>query len=112
VLDPALQQASTGGILVTLGHASPHLGREQRERFAEQLSDPTKRWKHNPKDEQTGRRFGEFTAPYEEALTATSTQKHPGTSSRQIATEFEISRGRPCSSTHCGDPIRVSRLLR
>ena len=50
---------------------------EQRERFAERLSDPTKRWKHNPKDEQTSRRFGEFTAAYEEALTATSTQEAP-----------------------------------
>ncbi len=50
---------------------------EQRERFAERLSDPTKRWKHNPKDEQTNRRFGEFTAAYEEALTATSTKEAP-----------------------------------
>jgi len=50
---------------------------EQRERFAERVSDPTKRWKHNPKDEQTSRRFGEFTAAYEDALTATSTQEAP-----------------------------------
>ena len=42
---------------------------EQRERFAERLSDPTKRWKHNPKDEETSRRFGKFTAAYAEALT-------------------------------------------
>ena len=50
---------------------------EQRERFAERLSDPTKRWKHNPKDEETSRRFEDFTAAYEEALTATSTQEAP-----------------------------------
>ena len=36
-------------------HVSPE---EQRERFAERLSDPTKGWKHNPKDEETARRFG------------------------------------------------------
>jgi len=50
---------------------------EQRERFAERLSDPTKRWKHNPKDEETSRRFAEYTAAYEEALTATSTDWAP-----------------------------------
>ena len=50
---------------------------EQRERFAERLSDPTKRWKHNPKDEETSRRFGELTAAYEEILTTTSTQSAP-----------------------------------
>jgi len=50
---------------------------EQRERFAERLSDPSKRWKHNPKDEETSRRFAAFTAAYEEALTATSTQEAP-----------------------------------
>ncbi|MEJ7790892.1 MAG: PPK2 family polyphosphate kinase [Gaiellaceae bacterium] len=50
---------------------------EQRERFAERLSDPSKRWKHNPKDEETSRRFGEFTAAYAEAITATSTEWAP-----------------------------------
>ena len=50
---------------------------EQRKRFAERLSDPTKRWKYNPKDEETSRRFGEFTAAYEDAVTATSTQEAP-----------------------------------
>ncbi len=50
---------------------------EQRERFAERLSDPSKRWKHNPKDEETRRRFGEFTTAYDEALTATSTEWAP-----------------------------------
>ena len=55
-------------------HISPE---EQRERFAARLSDPTKRWKHDPKDEETNRRFGEFTAAYDEALTATSTDWAP-----------------------------------
>ena len=50
---------------------------KQRERFAERLSDPTKRWKHNPKDEETSRRFDAYDAAYEEALTATSTQAAP-----------------------------------
>ena len=50
---------------------------EQRERFAERLSDPSKRWKHNPKDEQTTLRFRELTGAYDEALTATSTQGAP-----------------------------------
>jgi len=50
---------------------------EQRERFAERLSDPAKRWKHNPKDEETSRRFRKYTAAYEEALTATSTEWAP-----------------------------------
>ena len=50
---------------------------EQRERFAERLSDPTKRWKYNPNDEETNRRYGDFTTAYEEALTATSTEWAP-----------------------------------
>ena len=50
---------------------------EQRERFSERVSDPTKRWKHNPKDEETSRRFGEYRDAYEEALTATSTEWAP-----------------------------------
>jgi len=50
---------------------------EQRERFAERLSDPSKRWKHNPKDEETSRRFGEFTAAYAKAITATSSEWAP-----------------------------------
>jgi len=50
---------------------------EQRERFAERLSDPAKRWKYDPNDEETSRRFGEYTAAYEEVLTATSTAWAP-----------------------------------
>jgi PPK2 family polyphosphate:nucleotide phosphotransferase len=50
---------------------------EQQERFAERVSDPTKRWKFNPKDEETSRRFAEYTAAYEQALTETSTEYAP-----------------------------------
>ena len=50
---------------------------EQQERFAERVSDPTKRWKFNPKDEETARRFAEYTAAYEQALTETSTEHAP-----------------------------------
>ena len=50
---------------------------EQRERFAERLSNPTKRWKYNPDDEETNRRYSDFTTAYEEALTATSTEWAP-----------------------------------
>ena len=50
---------------------------EQRKRIAERLSDPTKRWKYDPQDEETNRRYGEFTAAYEDVLTATSTDWAP-----------------------------------
>lgn len=50
---------------------------EQQERFAERESDPTKRWKFNPKDEETARRFKEYTSAYEQALTETSTEYAP-----------------------------------
>ena len=55
-------------------HVSPE---EQLERFAERLADQTKRWKHNPKDVETSRRYGEYLAAYEDALTATSTETAP-----------------------------------
>jgi PPK2 family polyphosphate:nucleotide phosphotransferase len=50
---------------------------EQRKRFDERLSDPTKRWKYKPSDEETNRRYAEFTAAYEEAVSATSTKHAP-----------------------------------
>ncbi len=50
---------------------------EQQERFAERVSDPTKHWKYDPKDEETSRRFAEFTTAYEQALTETSTEHAP-----------------------------------
>ena len=50
---------------------------EQLERFAERVEDPTKRWKHNPNDEETARRHPEYVAAYEETLTETSTEHAP-----------------------------------
>jgi PPK2 family polyphosphate:nucleotide phosphotransferase len=50
---------------------------EQKQRFDERMSDPTKRWKYNPKDEETHRRYGEFSAAYDEAIRATSTDFAP-----------------------------------
>ena len=50
---------------------------EQQERFAERESDPTKRWKFNSKDEETARRFDDYTSAYEQALTETSTEHAP-----------------------------------
>jgi PPK2 family polyphosphate:nucleotide phosphotransferase len=50
---------------------------EQQERFAERESDPTKRWKFNPRDEETARRFDEYMSAYEQALTETSTEHAP-----------------------------------
>ena len=35
---------------------------EQRERFQARYDDPTKRWKHDPLDEETNRRYPEYTA--------------------------------------------------
>jgi PPK2 family polyphosphate:nucleotide phosphotransferase len=55
-------------------HLSPD---EQQERFTERLADPTKRWKHNPKDAELSKRFREFVAAYDEAITATSTDWAP-----------------------------------
>ena len=50
---------------------------EQRKRFEERLSDPTKSWKYNPGDEETNRRYDEFTAAYDDAISATSTEHAP-----------------------------------
>lgn len=50
---------------------------EQRERFEERLDNPSKRWKYNADDEETNRRYAEFVAAYEDALTATSTEWAP-----------------------------------
>ena len=68
----SLQEGTT--VLKCFLHISAE---EQRKQLAERLSDPTKRWKYDPKDEETNRRFGEFMAAYEEALTATSTAWAP-----------------------------------
>jgi PPK2 family polyphosphate:nucleotide phosphotransferase len=50
---------------------------EQRQRFAERLSNPTKAWKYNPQDEETSKRFDDYMAAYEEALASTSTESAP-----------------------------------
>jgi PPK2 family polyphosphate:nucleotide phosphotransferase len=50
---------------------------EQQQRFAELFSDPPKRWKFNPKDEETAHRFAAYTTAYEQALTETSTEHAP-----------------------------------
>lgn len=55
-----------------------HVSREeQQKRFDERMSNPAKRWKFNPADEETHRRYAEFTAAYEQAITATSTDWAP-----------------------------------
>ena len=55
-----------------------HISREeQRERLEERLADPEKRWKFNPGDLETRRRWDRFLEAYEEALTATSTEHAP-----------------------------------
>jgi PPK2 family polyphosphate:nucleotide phosphotransferase len=46
---------------------------EQKQRFEARLADPTKRWKFNPRDLETRKRWDRFVDAYEEALTATST---------------------------------------
>jgi polyphosphate kinase 2 (PPK2 family) len=50
---------------------------EQRKRFDERLSVPNKRWKYKPGDEETNRRYDEFTAAYDDAISATSTEHAP-----------------------------------
>jgi PPK2 family polyphosphate:nucleotide phosphotransferase len=47
--------------------------KEQQKRFDERLSDPIKRWKYDPKDEETNRRYTDFTAAYDEVIGPTST---------------------------------------
>jgi PPK2 family polyphosphate:nucleotide phosphotransferase len=50
---------------------------EQRQRFQERIDDPEKRWKFKKADLDAHRRFDEFVAAYEEALTETSTEWAP-----------------------------------
>jgi polyphosphate kinase 2 (PPK2 family) len=55
-----------------------HISRdEQRERLQARLDDPTKRWKFDPADLETRRRWDEYHARYETALTETSTEHAP-----------------------------------
>jgi PPK2 family polyphosphate:nucleotide phosphotransferase len=55
-----------------------HISREeQKQRLEARLANPEKRWKFNPGDLETRRRWDGFAAAYEEALTATSTELAP-----------------------------------
>ena len=50
---------------------------EQRRRLQERIDDPEKRWKFNRDDLEARRRFDDYLAAYEEALTETSTEWAP-----------------------------------
>ena len=50
---------------------------EQKQRFEARLQRPEKRWKFNPGDLETRRRWDRFIGAYEEAITATSTNFAP-----------------------------------
>jgi PPK2 family polyphosphate:nucleotide phosphotransferase len=50
---------------------------EQKRRLEARLVNPEKRWKFNPGDLETRRRWDRFADAYEEALTATSTELVP-----------------------------------
>ena len=50
---------------------------EQKQRLEARLANPEKRWKFNPRDLETRKRWDRFLAAYEEALTATSTEHAP-----------------------------------
>ena len=50
---------------------------EQRERLQERIDDPEKRWKFRRGDLEVRRRFDEYVAAYEEAVTETSTEWAP-----------------------------------
>jgi len=55
-----------------------HIGKnEQRERLQARLDDPEKRWKFGRDDLDTRRRWDEYHALYEEALSTTSTEWAP-----------------------------------
>jgi PPK2 family polyphosphate:nucleotide phosphotransferase len=50
---------------------------EQRKRLQERIDDPEKRWKFRLDDLQVRKRFDDYVAAYEEALTETSTEWAP-----------------------------------
>jgi PPK2 family polyphosphate:nucleotide phosphotransferase len=50
---------------------------EQKDRLDARLADPKKRWKFDPNDLETRKRWDRFMAAYEEALSATSTPVAP-----------------------------------
>ena len=52
---------------------------EQRERFQARYDDPTKRWKFSLGDLEERKRWDDYLAAFEDALTKTSTAGRPGT---------------------------------
>ena len=50
---------------------------EQRRRLLERLDDPRKQWKFSPADVAEHARFADYQSAYEEALSATSTERAP-----------------------------------
>jgi PPK2 family polyphosphate:nucleotide phosphotransferase len=50
---------------------------EQRKRFQERIDDPEKRWKFRFEDLEVRKRFDDYLAGYEEAITETSTEWAP-----------------------------------
>ncbi len=50
---------------------------EQRQRFQERIDDPEKRWKLRPEDLDVRKRFDDYVAAYDEAITETSTEWAP-----------------------------------
>jgi PPK2 family polyphosphate:nucleotide phosphotransferase len=55
-----------------------HLSRdEQRRRLQRRIDDPERRWKFRPDDLETRRRWDEFLAAYDDAISATSTTWAP-----------------------------------
>jgi PPK2 family polyphosphate:nucleotide phosphotransferase len=62
----------------TVVKAFLHISRqEQRSRLQARLDDPTKRWKFNAADLDARRKWDEYQAAYERAITETSTQWAP-----------------------------------
>jgi polyphosphate kinase 2 (PPK2 family) len=55
-----------------------HISRdEQRARLQSRLDDPTKRWKFQPEDLETRKRWDAVRAAYEDAISETSTEAAP-----------------------------------
>jgi PPK2 family polyphosphate:nucleotide phosphotransferase len=55
-----------------------HISRdEQRERLQARLDDPNKRWKFNPDDLHARKKWDEYEALYDDAISATSTKHAP-----------------------------------
>jgi PPK2 family polyphosphate:nucleotide phosphotransferase len=74
---------------------------EQRQRLEAQLANPEKRWKFNPRDLETRRRWDRFVAAYEEALTRRRRSLRLVTSSRPTANGSARLRSPTCWSRPC-----------